>query len=989
MATQPAALGMLRLNNARLNYLSAALVRVRATRVAIWVGGALVTARVRKSGLTIRDVLNDSPNSATFVMVGAAPEVDQLVRITLNSDAPRLLFDGSIESVTSSYTGRSAPTRPRQVGWLVRATDGTARANVRLPFGSWTNLCASTVALDIMNGFGYGFSAHHIEPNLPPVSVNLDGSEGMNGAMRQIAKLIGGFFYWEDFDLHLFRTEATEVPDPIDDTPGRFLDQPPITSTIDVSQLRTRVYGKGHGESTLSDVAAGDTAIPLTSTVMFNQAGGRAISETQQLTYGAVTQAQPGDPPVARCSGGVGLSSGTYRYGYTDVTASGESLVSPAASVVTGLVDPPVSAPSPTAQNGAGLEDGLHHYVTTFVIGSGETTPGPISAGVTTSSIPPNPVTPPGSAPTLAAPATIGNLPPYRNYKYACTFGTSAGETPGGPISAAISARVLITGNIQVSAVMIPGGSLQAGQYYGWQITVTTAKGESTTQASGSGPWCDGTNAQIQWTITHSAAFEPRMTSIRIYRVKGGGGSYGFVGSVGPDGGTFVDNLANGAMGGAPPITDTAQGGVLVLSNIPTSPDGRVTKRRIYRTTADGSQPKFLATISDNVTTGVTDNALDASLGVNMPTSDTTGGSATYTQQVALANIPLGDSSVNARRLYRRYNNAGDFLFVGAISDNVTVTFLDATPNAYRGPAAPTTNSAAGLQVTLSALLPGPAGTIARKVYRSVLNGSSLKFLRSVSDNTTTSIVDAAADATLGAAPPATDTSALGGGFTTTASVTAAGATSMDLVTAGISKATGGWVRIGDSAVRYTGKSGNTLTGIPATGPGCVAAAIPAGTLVQEASVLTGVTGLLRALRKGAPVNIWVQRDDVPAQQAFAARGSTVDHPIDGVLEHEIVDERRGEASLSAYCDADLQVFSRPIQTVTYATRDVKTKSGRPIVINLTVPPIAATLTIQDVTITQIDTLPGVPPRYDVSASTMRFSVQDLLARLADTLEGQ
>jgi hypothetical protein len=150
------------------------------------------------------------------------------------------------------------------------------------------------------------------------------------------------------------------------------------------------------------------------------------------------------------------------------------------------------------------------------------------------------------------------------------------------------------------------------------------------------------------------------------------------------------------------------------------------------------------------------------------------------------------------------------------------------------------------------------------------------------------------------------------------------------------------------------------LTGIPASGPGSVTMAIPRGDLV----------------------NVWVQRDDTTAQTALIALDLAQGLVSDGVIEHLISDERRNEASLTALCDADLALFSSPLVTVTYATRDVKTKSGKPIVFNLASPLIAETLTIQDVTIDQIDIAPNLAPRFTVTASNVRFSLEDMLRQL-------
>ncbi len=53
----------------------------------------------------------------------------------------------------------------------------------------------------------------------------------------------------------------------------------------------------------------------------------------------------------------------------------------------------------------------------------------------------------------------------------------------------------------------------------------------------------------------------------------------------------------------------------LDYTNIPISPDSRVTKRNLYRTTAGGASVWYIATIEDNTTTTYTDNLPDAETG--------------------------------------------------------------------------------------------------------------------------------------------------------------------------------------------------------------------------------------------------------------------------------------------------------------------------------------------------------------------------------------
>jgi len=245
MATVPAILGTARLGNFRLGYNPTALAAVRATTVRIVLAGVESRSRVRVAGFTIHDALNEEPNTCSFTVDGVAPTVAQTVRVTINSDTPRHLFNGSIQTVELSYEGQ-----PANWAWSCQATDDLAQLDRRRPFGTWTNISATTIAQALVATFAPGFTATHVAAGLPAISINLDGTEGFSGALRQITGLIGGYFYVEDRDLHLFLTEATDTPNPID-VSHDFLNEPPITNTTDVSQVRTRVYGKGHGTETL------------------------------------------------------------------------------------------------------------------------------------------------------------------------------------------------------------------------------------------------------------------------------------------------------------------------------------------------------------------------------------------------------------------------------------------------------------------------------------------------------------------------------------------------------------------------------------------------------------------------------------------------------------------------------------------------------------------------------------------------------------------
>jgi hypothetical protein len=758
MPTMPAIMGSaLRLGNFRLGYETVAMATVRATRVRILLAGTDVSVRV--AGLTIRDLLNEAPNTATLTIDSPAPTSGQALRITINSDTPRLLFNGTIQTDDLTYEGK-----PTQLAYPCTAIDDTARLNKRRPFGTWTNISATTIAQSLVTNFAPGFTSTGVAASLPTVTITFDGSTSFMGCLMQLATLIGGYCNAVDGVVYLFLSDATDLPDPIQ-SGYPFCDEPHITVTSDESQIRDRVYGKGHAEPVPVDVLAGETIVPVADAVMFNAGGGQAMvgttpdgAQSQKLTYTGIhlggtgsligTGALPSTAPVPAANPGAGLAGGTFQYGYTYVTASGETLPSPLASITIGAaIAGPTVAPGGTLTNlGTGgpypfaSGSGLRYWAYTWVTATGETVPGP-------------------------------------TYLIS-SFG------PGGP-------------------------------YY------------------------------------------LQMTAI----------------AVGPVG---------------------------------------TTARNIYRTAASSAQLKYVGQIANNTATTFDDHIVDGSLGADAPTV----GTATAGNQVALTGIAIGASAVTSR-----------------------------------------------------------------KVYRTVVNGSQLKLQQTIADNTTTvGVTDTTADGSLGANVPTSDTS----GLTQPNGQVNAGATTLPTASAAPFSSGGGWVQLGGSqTVRYTGISGNTLTGIPVSGTGSIVTTVVYNQQVVAAPALTGVTGMTLAMQKGSPVHIWVERNDVAAQAAAAIRESTTDYTSDGIHEHVIVDARRGEASLIARCDADLALFANPIVTVTYATRDVKTKSGKPVVVNLASPAISETLTIQDVTISQIDVAPGLAPKFIVTASNVRFSLEDLLRQMA------
>jgi hypothetical protein len=396
-----------------------------------------------------------------------------------------------------------------------------------------------------------------------------------------------------------------------------------------------------------------------------------------------------------------------------------------------------------------------------------------------------------------------------------------------------------------------------------------------------------------------------------------------------------------------------------------------VTSRNLYRRFNSTGPFGLVATLSANGTT-YTDTLNNSGLGAAAPTVNT----ATL-QRVSLAGLPLGATGVTARKIYRTAAGGSQLKLLATIADNTTPTYTDSTADASLGANALTVGTAPVQQVALSGIGIGASPTTSRKVYRTTVGGSQLKLLTTLADNTTTTYADATADGSLGANAPTGDTSALPQPI----GQILAGAASLLVAGAGAFSAAGGWAVIGSQIIRYAGITGNTLTGIPASGVGAIGATITYNATVTAAPAVigvpaSGVGSILYPILPGDPVNLLVQVDDLAAQ---AALGTLLGGGDDGVVEDWIQDGTIGITEALARGRAKLASSSTVRVSITYKVRDKNTRAGRTIHVSLGSPTnVTADFQIQHVTIDRFN-VPRQMPTFTVQASNDRFSLEDLL----------
>jgi hypothetical protein len=566
----------------------------------------------------------------------------------------------------------------------------------------------------------------------------------------------------------------------------------------------------------------------------------------------------------------------------------------------------------------------------------------------------------PGAGPTMAPGVSLAAGAGIESgvHEYALVFVTALGKSLPGPRVPITVGAVPAPGSAPLAGVPISGTGPDQGSH-DYAVAFVTSFGETV-----AGPISNA----VTTSATVGELAPPGATYVGLAQA-GAGCDDGYHDYV-----TTLVNANGETTPGGPSVQVLAQSpnNQIPVTLIPTGPAG-TTARKLYRRYGAGGTGgawKFLVTIPDNTTTTYLDTKPSTAVGADAPTGNTTG---TAVQRVPVSNIPLGPAGITARKLYRRFNGAGTFKLVTTIANNTGTTFTDTLANSGLGANALTTSTAVGNRVTVT-WPAGPTAVTDIEVYRTQAGLTPLYRTHVVGSNTAGSVIDVTADAFLGATAPISDTS----GLRQPEGQVNPGSTVLPVAAAATFRAGGGWVILGGGqVVRYAAVSAQTLTGIPATGAGAISTTVLYGQQAIPAPMLLGVTGIVKPILKGAAVHIWVQRDDTLAQAEQAARAGG-----DGIIEYLLTDERRGQDSLIDRCDADLALFSRPIVTVSYATRDLKTKSGKQVVIDLDSPRISETLTIQDVTITEIDIAAGLAPRFMVRASSVRFSLEDTLRRL-------
>lgn len=562
-----ARLGFARLKAFRLNVYES-LFHVMVNGVGYGPGQGL-----RIDGATIDHNLNDQTDTAAFRTHGLTPIVGQTIQVwdgTFNEPAKQI-FGGRILEDTILYEARN-----QNVAHDIHCIDPTWLLQRQLVLATYRGLYAFDIIGDILSRFTRGvvFSDRYVTiPRAQPFYLDeiTFTNETVPSCLTAICERIGAYWY-VDFQgwLHVFTREDPDA-NPITQTNPQTSRDHKLTT--DLSQVVTRVIGRGGGVAAATDLPAGSTQIPLDegdSAQWYAQSGGTIEVNTQLVTYAGIA----------------GLGGGGALVGTGNAPATALSVWQ-------------------ASNTGSAMVPATYQYAITFITAAGESMPGPRATGTASNAMPPMPVQPQVREATYGPWSGDINQPVKGGwYQLRLLFPFDGGSYGIGPPSVPV---------------------MWDGKY--WQIYT----GPTAMDPQGRG--------FTYYPALHPAGYVPpsRYQQVWVYRTSPANNYSAFYGAGFIQVPTSVysndwytlntvwsdSDTITGAGGGALPAAGPPFG-ALYLGQIPTISNPDITGRKLYRTAANGSQLKLLATLN-KTSTEYLDVAADSALGVNVPTADTSG----------------------------------------------------------------------------------------------------------------------------------------------------------------------------------------------------------------------------------------------------------------------------------------------------------------------------------------------------------------------------
>lgn len=778
-----AKLNTMRVNAARLDfYRPFVYVTLNGTRCETQIRKK--TVRLRKYNASNADSQGQI-NKADFTMdpgsVTPAKYMD--LKVYLGSLAPQSLEFGGTVQLVEVATDENRPVATFK--YNVSAVGYPWRFNSRYVNKAYVGLSATAVIADIVATCAPSFTINHVQRNLPAISINFSFVLPLD-ALAQIAALVGTIagtsarFFLDDTGDLWFTTKDARVPP---ETVTGLSATNPIANALalsvkdDGSQVRTSVYVKGGAQTTSAAAIQGGpaTVLPVANAQPFDLSGtalasaqvavqtplsglpasATEITRTDILTYTGTSRSGIVQAPSSVAGitvtplniGATGhLTNGAaYQWGFTYVTALGETAISPlVAAVITGV----------SGANAASLA--LPSTGALYVTGVNGVAPFPPDRSITAINLYRTEANGtqlflcqtvtigasqwPVSISDVLADNGLGGPPPLvpfvpqgQTLATSGVSGAAIGSTsiPGVPDVSGFDAGggYIAIGDLVVGYTGIAftnAGNFKIGTVFLAAPLPSTVPGGVTMTVT---PALTGVTGIIPWAPTQLVSVGGGFQSgspITLGTIYGWAATFVTAAGESTPGPLSFPNVA----GITPTGVAAANGGA---GSGPTN--GGVYSYIVASVTLAGVL-SVLSTASANITSNGTGITVSANFG-------SAGGTAVTTSQVFVFRTKAGGSTYFVCNMVSPNFSGGIYT---AVDDNPDSNLIIAMTTDW------TQN------YTVSPLPIGPAGVTARKLYRNTGPGTALKLVVTIGDNTTVSYTDAVADGSLGAAAPTIDT---------------------------------------------------------------------------------------------------------------------------------------------------------------------------------------------------------------------------------------
>lgn len=230
------------------------------------INGTARTSFVERDSLRVTQLLDDEPDTATFTVkpnTTFVPTPGHAVIVALGHVDGYRDFAGQAVRVTHR----------RERGFMdlpwydVECMDWSGLFDRRLIQTYYASQSATDIAKSIIDTYTSGFTRVNVQEGLGTIELITCVLEPPTKALRRLANMIGGGFYIDAFkDVHFFGSagesgaRAPTAPLQLTNTRSTLM---AFSYREDRSQLRTRMLVETKGGRTLTDVAAGQMALPL------------------------------------------------------------------------------------------------------------------------------------------------------------------------------------------------------------------------------------------------------------------------------------------------------------------------------------------------------------------------------------------------------------------------------------------------------------------------------------------------------------------------------------------------------------------------------------------------------------------------------------------------------------------------------------------------------------------------------------------------------